>query len=117
MSKHTDRIVRDLSQCSFRELLIVAQQLHTELGEAATSILLSVLSQSGGLPTTLILEDAGEKRMALIKKIREHWPALHLQLAKALTEGLPQKLPKTNNPAAVAADLRLAGASIKLVRE
>ena len=116
MSKRTDRIVRDLSQASFRELLVVASRLHDELGGAATSILLSVLSQSRGLAPTITLVDAGEKKMNLIKKIRAHW-SLPLKDAKALTDDLPKKLPKTDNPLAVAEKLKAAGATVKVERE
>jgi ribosomal protein L7/L12 len=116
MSKRTDRIVRDLSQASFRELLVVASRLHEELGGAATSILLSILSQSGGLrPTTLTLVSTGEKKIGLIKILRACF-VLPLKEAKALTEELPKKLPKTDNPLVVAAELRAAGATVKVDR-
>lgn len=116
MSKRTDRIVRDLSQASFRELLEVASRLYDELGGAATSILLSVLSQSRGLSPTITLVDAGEKRIGLIKILRAQF-VLPLKEAKELTEKLPKKLPKTDNPLVLAAVLKAAGATVKVERE
>lgn len=119
MSKRTKRIVRDLSNCSFKELLVVAVDLYNELGGPATAVLLSVLSQPrriSNTPLRLVLEDTPEKKIDIIRQLRSHFN-LPLKVAQNLTENLPKKLPKTDRPIAVAEALGAAGALVRLVKD
>lgn len=98
MSK-LDKIVEDLSSLTVLEAADLAKLLEEKWGVSAAAPVAAAAPAGGGAAApaaeaqtefTVILKDAGDKKINVIKVVREVVPALGLKEAKDLVEAAPK---------------------------
>mgnify|MGYP003429404829 CR=1 FL=1 len=124
MSK-LDKIVEDLSALTVLEAADLAKLLEEKWGvSAAAPVAAAAGPAAAAAPAaeaqtefTVILKDAGDKKINVIKVVREVVPSLGLKEAKDLVEAAPKAVKEgvsKEEAEAVKAKLTEAGASVEL---
>jgi large subunit ribosomal protein L7/L12 len=121
-----EKIVEDLSALTVLEAAELAKLLEDKWGVSAAApvAVAAVAGDAGGAAAAeekdefdVILTSAGDKKINVIKLVREVQPSLGLKEAKELVEGAPKPL-KEGAPKAEAEELKKkfeeAGATIEL---
>jgi large subunit ribosomal protein L7/L12 len=121
-----DKLVEDLSSLTVLEAADLAKMLEEKWGVSAAAPVMMAGGGGGGAPAaaveeqtefSVILADAGAKKIDVIKIVREVVPSLGLKEAKDLVESAPKPIKEGVNKAD-AAELKkkfeAAGAKIEL---
>lgn len=121
-----DEIVKQIEELSVLEVADMVKVLEEKFGVSAAPIAVAggTVSADAGAPTTeerdaytVTITNAGEKKISVIKVIRELKPDLGLKEAKDLVENLPADVAeniKTEEANTMKAKLEEAGAQVEL---
>ena len=126
-SKNVDKLVDEISKLTVVELSELVNILQDKLGVSAAPVAQAPAQAGGeetkegeaegaGGATTLVMTNAGENKIAVIKALREVNQNWGLKEAKAMTEQLPTEILKEAKPDEVkeaAEKLKTAGATVE----
>lgn len=121
MAFNKEQFIEDLKNMSVLELNEVVKAIEEEFGVSAAAPVAAAAADSGAeeesATKTIVLKDAGEKKMPVIKIIRAVNPDLKLPDAKALSDngGEVKANVPTEEATAIKAQFEEAGATVELV--
>lgn len=127
--KKLDSLIEDISKLSVLELSELVEALQEKFGVSPMAAAAPAAattpaedeseapSDGGATQQTVMLTGAGDKKIAVIKALREINPTLGLKDAKDMTENLPAEVlkdAKSEEAKEAAEKLKTAGATVEL---